>query len=59
LKSSFALSAVAQLVQLAQGQLQQTAAVPCGDPNSQYATLENSILCLYFPSLAQKVVFTP
>lgn len=33
--------------------------IPCGDATATYATYEEAPLCLYFPSLDKKVVFTP
>ena len=44
------ISVLAQfLVIIAKAQIQPTANVPCGDPNTLYAAYESSLLCLFFP----------
>lgn len=36
-----------------------TSVVPCGDATSMYNIGDQALICLFFPSLNQKVVFYP
>ena len=49
----------AVLVTLGAAQLTPSTNAPCGDPTNTYVTGEPMILCLYFPTIQQKVVFGP
>lgn len=44
---------------LGHGTMHEKLNVPCGEPGTLYRTDDTMLLCVYFPDLEQKIVFTP